>query len=305
MDVNNYTLYALIFPDNKMYFGITKQNVNQRWSNGKGYKAQTKVFDAINHYGWDNIHHKIIKKDLSKKEAMRLEKKLIKKYNTIQNGYNASKGGEGGGKEWKEIKYENKIYSPSELEKKAKDGITAHDITTRIGRGWDVKRALNQPKITKQYKRKYKGEYFSVSELYAMRKCNITRKQLISRLSRGWSIERALSQPVGKKNQPYFKKYQYNNKWYNISELLQFSKVKGLTETLLRDRLNRKWSVEKALTKPLKTRDKLLEYQGVEYTTKEIAKLSPYDITHHHVTDRLNAGWDIEKIINTPIHKKK
>lgn len=41
------------------------------------------------------------------------------------------------------------------------------------------------------------------------------------------------------------------------------------------------------------------------YTSKEIAELSPYNITHHHVTDRLQLGWSIEKIINTPLQKKK
>ena len=95
----DYKVYIHIFPNNKKYVGITKQNVDKRWSNGKHYKNQM-VGKAITKYGWNNIKHKIIADKLSKEEACNLEQKLIKKYKSNQKeyGYNLSTGGEVGKK---------------------------------------------------------------------------------------------------------------------------------------------------------------------------------------------------------------
>lgn len=52
-------------------------------------------------------------------------------------------------------------------------------------------------------------------------------------------------------------------------------------------------------------RNKKYEYNGKQYSSKELAKLSPYpDITHHTITDRINSGgWTVENAIFTPIRK--
>ena len=55
-----YTLYEHIFPDGKRYIGITCQAVNARWKKGLGYETQSKVYEAIQKYGWDNIQHLIL-----------------------------------------------------------------------------------------------------------------------------------------------------------------------------------------------------------------------------------------------------
>ena len=89
-----YTVYKHTSPSGKIYIGITKQKVQDRWKKGKGYKGQ--VFElAIKKYGWGNIIHEIIYEGLTKNEAEKIEIDLIKKYksNNKKYGYNVANGG--------------------------------------------------------------------------------------------------------------------------------------------------------------------------------------------------------------------
>lgn len=92
-----YTVYMHITPSNKRYIGITsRKNVLKRFgSNGCGYAGQ--IFGrAIKKYGWNNIEHVIVAKNLTKEDAKKLEIELIAKYNTTnpKYGYNRSIGGD-------------------------------------------------------------------------------------------------------------------------------------------------------------------------------------------------------------------
>ena len=94
--MNGYTVYLHISPDGKRYYGTTKQSVNRRWRNGKGYnKRQERFWEAIQKYGWDNIQHIIVARGLTKEEAYWLEIELIKEWDTTNRdkGYNIAKGG--------------------------------------------------------------------------------------------------------------------------------------------------------------------------------------------------------------------
>lgn len=48
-------LYMHICPNGKKYVGITIQEPNQRWRDGKGYCKNKHFYNAILKYGWDNI----------------------------------------------------------------------------------------------------------------------------------------------------------------------------------------------------------------------------------------------------------
>lgn len=93
--MNNYIVYAHIFPNNKKYIGITKNNYLERWGrNGAGYKGQY-VLDGILEFGWNNIKHLIVYRNLTEEEAKQKETELIAKYKTDNPdyGYNVSLGG--------------------------------------------------------------------------------------------------------------------------------------------------------------------------------------------------------------------
>lgn len=79
----------------KRYVGITCQDVRNRWRNGNGYIECRKMWNAICKYGWDHFDHEIVDEGITKEEAEAEEIELIEKYNTIQNGYNIDKGGNG------------------------------------------------------------------------------------------------------------------------------------------------------------------------------------------------------------------
>lgn len=103
IDINNYKVYMHKNKiNNKIYIGITCQNVNARWRNGEGYKDRknskknTHFYNAISKYGWDNFTHEVLFDNLNKEEACLLEQCYIALYDTTnpECGYNCTTGGE-------------------------------------------------------------------------------------------------------------------------------------------------------------------------------------------------------------------
>lgn len=94
----NYTVYMHTTPSGKVYVGITKQNPEQRWANGNGYKRNKHFYRAILIYDWKNIKHEIVESGLTKEQACAKEIELIAKYDSTNpcKGYNNSTGGECG-----------------------------------------------------------------------------------------------------------------------------------------------------------------------------------------------------------------
>ena len=94
--LGNYCVYKHVSPSGKIYIGITGKNPIHRWNGGNGYKSNTHFWRAICKYGWDSFQHEIIIDSLSKSDAAKLEKELIKLYksNDQKYGYNITDGGE-------------------------------------------------------------------------------------------------------------------------------------------------------------------------------------------------------------------
>lgn len=92
--MNNYCVYIHKFPNGKNYIGIAK-NIKTRWNKGYGYINNKIFFEAVKEYGWSNIQHIILYKNISKEEAWEKEEKLINEYksNNPLFGYNIAKGG--------------------------------------------------------------------------------------------------------------------------------------------------------------------------------------------------------------------
>ena len=91
-----YVVYCHLFPNGKRYIGITKvKPYTRRWRNGSSYKKQPKMYNAIKKYEWCNVEHLILFEKLDKTDAESKEIELIKKYNSIKNGYNQTAGGKG------------------------------------------------------------------------------------------------------------------------------------------------------------------------------------------------------------------
>lgn len=92
-----YKVYKHVFPNGKVYIGITSQPLNCRWRSGKGYNHNIHITRAIEKYGWDNVQHFVLKGDFTLDEANSIERALIQKYksNNPEFGYNVTAGGDG------------------------------------------------------------------------------------------------------------------------------------------------------------------------------------------------------------------
>lgn len=91
-----YSVYMHVFPNDKVYIGITSKDPEKRWlKDGYGYKNQTIVYRAIKKYGWDNIEHIVIAQNVNIEIAKNMEVDLIKLYSSTdkKHGYNSDLGG--------------------------------------------------------------------------------------------------------------------------------------------------------------------------------------------------------------------
>lgn len=88
----SYSIYCLIAPNGKKYFGCSACNdINRkRWRYGQGYHLNPHLQTDIIKYGWKNFDKKIIKSGLDKVSAQNLERELIFKYRSDNPlfGYN-------------------------------------------------------------------------------------------------------------------------------------------------------------------------------------------------------------------------
>lgn len=94
-----YSVYTHINKINgKMYFGITSREPEIRWGKGGNHYTltnQPKFYRAIKKYGWNNFEHRVLGSNFTEEQAKKLEMVYIKLFNTVEQGYNISLGGEG------------------------------------------------------------------------------------------------------------------------------------------------------------------------------------------------------------------
>ena len=78
--MKEWCVYQHISPSKKVYIGITS-DLKNRWEGyGCNYKPCTKFYNAIKKYGWNNISHKVLFKNLNKISAELIEIDLIYYY---------------------------------------------------------------------------------------------------------------------------------------------------------------------------------------------------------------------------------
>lgn len=90
---NNHCVYKLTFPNGKIYIGQCDGAPQKRWREGEGYKGQY-VYAAIQEYGWAAIKKEILSNGLSLNEANDMERYYIQFFNSRDEGYNRTDGGD-------------------------------------------------------------------------------------------------------------------------------------------------------------------------------------------------------------------
>lgn len=160
------------------------------------------------------------------------------------------------------VEYKGELYTYKELVKKSTvPNLSATDLFNRVDKlGWDIDRALTQPKNVKlqplgcrgkdkECLYEYKGKIYKTYELVALSKVEgLTVGDITCRInSHGWSVEDAITKPKKKKNQ----KFEYKGKMYSSKELAALSPYDNISYHDITDRINRGgWSVEKAVNTP-------------------------------------------------------
>lgn len=97
-DKRLWSVYKHTSPSGKVYIGVAK-DIKHRWrNNGSGYKGSTRIWYAIQKYGWNNFDHEIVAENLTRQDACDMEIALIKKYKSTDPscGYNLTDGGQHG-----------------------------------------------------------------------------------------------------------------------------------------------------------------------------------------------------------------
>ena len=95
MEETKFIVYKHTSPSDKVYIGVTCQEPNKRWKNGKGYSGNEYFTHAIKKYGWNNFQHEILCVNLTKSQAEFIERYLIRLYESANRdfGYNIDLGG--------------------------------------------------------------------------------------------------------------------------------------------------------------------------------------------------------------------
>lgn len=107
----NFCVYKVISPSNKVYIGITAEELSTR-KYKHNYVAKKynncKFHRCIRKYGIDNLKWVVLKTGLSQNLAIKYEMYYIKKYNSYKVGYNSTKGGEGAfGYKWNRDRFDD------------------------------------------------------------------------------------------------------------------------------------------------------------------------------------------------------
>ena len=92
---SHYSVYMLIFPDQKKYVGRTGRPFEKRWDNGYGFQHEKELYAAIRECGWENVIKLRCLEDVPEESAIAFEEFLIRVNHTTDpsRGYNKSVGG--------------------------------------------------------------------------------------------------------------------------------------------------------------------------------------------------------------------
>lgn len=129
-------------------------------------------------------------------------------------------------------------------------GIEYGTLWNRINLGWDVEKALTEPIRETERFYTYKGISLTLKEWG--KKVGISHRTLYNRINNyKWSIEKALTEPIDNTICKE-KLYSFNMKSLTLRQWAE--ELNMNYETLASRIYKRKWTIEKALTTPVKKR---------------------------------------------------
>lgn len=126
-----YSIYIIRNTVNdKVYIGQTSQSVKERFTqhmkpSSRKLRGTYKIYNAIKKYGRDKFYVETLETGIAKEDIDRKEIEYIAKYDSFENGYNSTQGGDG--------KTIAKIEDVELFKKLYTDGVELKDIAKRFG----------------------------------------------------------------------------------------------------------------------------------------------------------------------------
>lgn len=148
-------------------------------------------------------------------------------------------------------------------------------------------REAKRTRASKRGKRyKYQGEMLTLSEIAV--RCGVDAQILCTRMKKkGWTLERATSVPVVRRTECEVEAFGEKH------TLSTWACMRGLPPYIIRNRLRDGWTVEKALTEPLRRPGLVVD--GERVSAKELSRrLGISDVT---IGKRLRMGWTGDQIV--------
>ena len=135
--------------------------------------------------------------------------------------------------------------------------IPANIVRGRLNHGWDIKKALTTE--VKQYtpskpSTDYLGnEYPSISAM--CKAYHIPYNAYRKRIDQRWSLKKALTTPLGDIEKGFYSTFSVDHLGNTYHSIKDMCKAWGVNNMTFTTRLNKGWSIEKALTTPPLTRN--------------------------------------------------
>jgi len=159
---NKCYLYKVTAPNSKVYIGIS-YNPSHRLSQHKSDELSA-LYPVIQKHGIENLNHEVLLGTYSREEAERLEVEFIAKYDSYNNGYNRTRGGDGCGKP-KTLTKKDVLEINELLDKKE---MNLRDIAEKFNVREPTIRSINSGKtwsyVTNNTNKSYRSGYKSNSE---------------------------------------------------------------------------------------------------------------------------------------------
>jgi group I intron endonuclease len=210
-------IYLITSPSGKQYIGkstVLPEEKSTLYQSSAKYYTDIKrpILEAIRKYGWDNMSFKIIEQNdnWTSAELNDRETYWIKNYNTLENGYNVTSGGDGHDSEsaklfWKNVseewkskraincsigqkrRYEKSTDSDLTKKRKSDSHKGSYKVTSPDGREWVTTLGLKE--FAETYQDEIKITYWQLFSAY--RKCYNNKQISVKRNNENlWKVER-------------------------------------------------------------------------------------------------------------------
>lgn len=203
--MKKYIVYCHIL-NGKKYIGYTGKTMEERLQDhiGEALEGSDRHFHrAINKYGSENIVSEVLAEVYNKDEAKKLEETFVEKLDTFKNGYNMTRGGDGGNttekyteEAMKDLSNRRSVLQKGMNNSRAKPNITKEMIVDAVCQFCVDNNKQGDYLLRKEIETILK-EQLDVSQMILKNRINNGLKQLID------EVNKKLSIPV--KYDPYYR----------------------------------------------------------------------------------------------------